>query len=81
MLIVVVGGYANRYQRPFDRHDWTIDRCGQSIDYVIDFYSGKRDPRRPEAVSFYLDVRPKLNSVEGVVMRVRRFFSGLFGSS
>ncbi|KAF8418517.1 cytochrome c/c1 heme-lyase, partial [Tirmania nivea] len=75
-LMILLG-----YQRPFDRHDWTIDRCGQNIDYVIDFYSGKRDPRRPEAVSFYLDVRPKLNSVEGVVMRVERFFSGLFGSS
>ncbi|KAF8458880.1 cytochrome c/c1 heme-lyase [Terfezia claveryi] len=75
-LMILLG-----YQPPFDRHDWTIDRCGQNIDYVIDFYSGKRDPQRPEAVSFYLDVRPKVNSVEGVVMRLGRFFSGFFGSS
>lgn len=50
------------------------------MDYVIDFYSGKRDPARPEAVSFYLDVRPKVNSVEGVMMRVSSFFGGLFSS-
>lgn len=23
---------------PFDRHDWVIDRCGQEVRYVIDFY-------------------------------------------
>ncbi|KAI8854447.1 hypothetical protein BC829DRAFT_471620 [Chytridium lagenaria] len=22
---------------PFDRHDWTVDRCGASVRYVIDF--------------------------------------------
>lgn len=53
------------YKKPFDRHDWTIDRCGEQITYVIDFYSG-------ENLSFYLDVRPKI-SMEGIKMRVRRF--------
>ncbi|KAI5816082.1 cytochrome c/c1 heme-lyase, partial [Pyronema omphalodes] len=62
------------YHPPFDRHDWTVDRCGQKIEYVIDFYSGKSDPKQPERVSFYLDVRPKI-SVEGVKMRMGRFFS------
>ncbi len=23
---------------PFDRHDWWVDRCGQEVRYVIDFY-------------------------------------------
>ena len=23
---------------PFDRHDWFVDRCGQEVRYVIDFY-------------------------------------------
>jgi hypothetical protein len=23
---------------PFDRHDWVVDRCGQEVRYVIDFY-------------------------------------------
>lgn len=54
-----------------------MDRCGKKIDYVIDFYSGKYDPNRPDAVSFYLDVRPKL-SAEGVWMRVQRFVGSFF---
>lgn len=24
---------------PYDRHDWIIDRCGQEIHYVIDYYA------------------------------------------
>ncbi len=23
---------------PFDRHDWFVDRCGEEVRYVIDFY-------------------------------------------
>ncbi|KAK9414780.1 putative Holocytochrome c-type synthase [Seiridium unicorne] len=58
------------YQAPFDRHDWIVDRCGQEIEYVIDFYAGRaRGDGKP---SFYLDVRPKLNSWEGVKMRAFR---------
>ena len=62
------------YTAPFDRHDWIVDRCGVQVEYVIDFYAGrpggKADPMgRP---SFYLDVRPKLNSWEGVKMRALR---------
>ncbi|KAJ3192158.1 holocytochrome c synthase, partial [Irineochytrium annulatum] len=33
--------------RPFDRHDWTIDRCGQRVRYVIDYYSGHDEPGSP----------------------------------
>lgn len=58
------------YTAPFDRHDWIIDRCGTRVEYVIDFYTGKIDKAgRP---SFYLDVRPKLNSWEGVRMRAAK---------
>ncbi|KAI9250751.1 cytochrome c/c1 heme-lyase [Sporodiniella umbellata] len=46
------------YTLPFDRHDWVVDRCGEKVTYVIDFYSGKKDPRSPMSLSFYLDVRP-----------------------
>jgi len=62
------------YQKPFDRHDWTINRCGKEVDYVIDFYAGKPSPLAPNMASFYLDVRPKLNSIEGVKLRVSKFF-------
>jgi len=59
------------YQAPFDRHDWVVDRCGLKVDYVIDFYQGKADS--PHPLSFYLDVRPKLNTWEGVRMRMEKF--------
>lgn len=64
------------YQRPFDRHDWVVDRCGTRVEYVIDFYEGKKGRRGEDrgGPSFYLDVRPKLNSVEGVKMRVQSFW-------
>lgn len=61
------------YTAPFDRHDWVVDRCGVQVEYVIDFYAGRSGGTdamgRP---SFYLDVRPKLNSWEGVRMRASR---------
>ncbi|KAF3088408.1 Cytochrome c1 heme lyase [Orbilia oligospora] len=68
-ILVLLG-----YQAPFDRHDWVIDRCGTNVEYIIDFYSGKRDPNRPEIPSFYLDVRPKL-TVEGTWMRAQRWLN------
>ncbi|KAI8143202.1 cytochrome c/c1 heme-lyase [Fennellomyces sp. T-0311] len=61
------------YKLPFDRHDWVVDRCGEKVTYVIDFYSGKQDPRRPEAVSFYLDVRPAV-TLSGIWDRLRMSF-------
>ncbi|TDH67458.1 hypothetical protein CCR75_005964 [Bremia lactucae] len=54
---------------PFDRHDWIVDRDGKEVRYVIDFYSGAATPGKP--LSVYLDVRPALDSVEGVVDRLR----------
>jgi cytochrome c heme-lyase len=60
------------YQPPFDRHDWVVDRCGKEIEYVIDFYSGKNEGKPGKTLNFYLDVRPKLNSLEGCKMRLQR---------
>lgn len=63
------------YTAPFDRHDWVVDRRGTRVDYVIDFYAGRAaaDGKGGGAPSFYLDVRPKLNTWEGVKMRASRF--------
>jgi cytochrome c heme-lyase len=61
------------YSKPFDRHDWIVDRCGTHIDYVIDFYAGKNEGKPGKSLNFYLDVRPKLNSWEGIKMRAERF--------
>jgi len=59
------------YAAPFDRHDWVVDRCGTRIEYVIDFYAGKRE-EEGKPLNFYLDVRPKLNTLEGCKMRFGR---------
>jgi cytochrome c heme-lyase len=74
------------YMAPFDRHDWVIDRCGTRVDYVIDFYAGRPGRGMTDVAggassgagttggpSFYLDVRPKLNTWEGVKMRAMRW--------
>lgn len=75
------------YTEPFDRHDWTVQRCdGTEVEYVIDFYQGRASKVPPgmerEAgssaeglaggLNFYLDVRPKLNTLEGCKMRFER---------
>ena len=57
------------YRKPFDRHDWVVQRCGGAgVEYVIDFYEGRSGGKA--GLSFYLDVRPKLNSWEGWKMRM-----------
>ena len=60
------------YTAPFDRHDWVVDRCGTKVEYVIDFYAGRPGGNGNGKLNFYLDVRPKLNTWEGVKMRVTR---------
>lgn len=63
------------YMAPFDRHDWVVDRCGKTVEYVIDFYAG-RDQSGQKGngkLNFYLDVRPKLNTFEGWKMRASKF--------
>lgn len=49
---------------PFDRHDWTVDRCGVAVPYVIDFYG--------TGTEIAVDVRPKLQLWEGLKLRVGR---------
>mmetsp|Transcript_1895 Transcript_1895/g.2814 ORF Transcript_1895/g.2814 Transcript_1895/m.2814 type:complete len:289 (-) Transcript_1895:533-1399(-) len=54
---------------PFDRHDWTIDRCGKEVRYVIDFYFNEEKAGTPQA--FELVVRPALDSFEAALDRVK----------
>jgi cytochrome c heme-lyase len=63
--------------KPFDRHDWTVDRCGQQVRYVIDYYSG---PKGQESV-FYCDVRPALDSWQSFIDRSRAFWREILGKS
>lgn len=37
-------------QLPFDRHDWYVDRCGQEVRYVIDFYFHEEKAGTPEVL-------------------------------
>ena len=54
-----------RYELPFDRHDWIVDRCGKEVRYIIDYYDG--GPVDPESHRFaILDVRPAMDSFENV---------------
>ena len=70
------------YARPFDRHDWTVDRCGKDVRYVIDFYGG--DMRRASSgkgVAMHLDTRPALDSPGAVWDRMRMWARRTFFTS
>lgn len=58
-----------RYELPFDRHDWVIDRCGTEVRYVIDYYDGDID--RDTYRFSILDVRPALDSLGAVWDRMK----------
>lgn len=66
-----------RYKKPFDRHDWIVRResTGQELRYVIDFYAGRNTSNVP--ASFYLDVRPALDSSSAALMRINGIRSAL----
>jgi len=59
-------------KRPFDRHDWIVNRDGKKIRYIIDFYDGKQQLSHP--VAMHLDVRPALDSPSACIDRLRMFF-------
>lgn len=58
-----------RYELPFDRHDWVVDRCGRQVRYIIDYYGC--DPTEDNSVPIYLDVRPALDSFQAAWDRLR----------
>ena len=71
------------YSKPFDRHDWIVDREGREVRYVIDFYAGKQNnPINTNAVPMFLDVRPALDSLPALYDRIyvsfRQFFPELY---
>jgi len=68
MLVIFFSFY--RYELPFDRHDWIIDRCGKEVRYVIDYYDG--GSVQPGSYQFaILDVRPAMDSWENIWDRMR----------
>ena len=69
-----IGGYV----MPFDRHEWTIDRCGRGLfKYHVDFYDGAQGST--DKVPIFLDVRPAMDTKEGIVDRVKLLVSSVVG--
>ncbi|XP_054158118.1 holocytochrome c-type synthase-like [Oppia nitens] len=61
------------YELPFDRHDWIVDRCGQDVRYIIDYYDGQKLDSNSGNFAL-LDVRPAVDSVGNVWDRMRVAF-------
>lgn len=57
------------YELPFDRHDWIIDRCGQDVRYVIDYYDGGMIDDKYKFAN--LDVRPAMDSFDNIWDRMK----------
>lgn len=62
------------YGVPFDRHDWTVDRGGREMRYVIDFYYDER-----KDWPFFVDVRPALDSPAAMLLRAKMMMRNLVG--
>lgn len=62
--------YCFGYTKPFDRHDWIVDRNGKRVRYVIDYYEGDSST----GTGIYMDVRPALDDLEAVWDRIRMQF-------
>lgn len=69
-------------EKPFDRHDWFVSRCGKEVRYVIDYYHDEskspfdelpKHKKDKEAIkSIAVQVRPALDSVGAAVDRAVR---------
>lgn len=59
------------YELPFDRHDWIVDRCGQEVRYIIDYYDIGDVEAYKRGEFVFLDVRPAMDSFQAVLDRAR----------
>ena len=57
--------------KPFDRHDWWIERGAEEVRYVVDYYFREDKAGTPE--QFELIVRPALDSATSAIDRVKMF--------
>ena len=60
-----------RYDLPFDRHDWIVDRCGKQVRYIIDYYDIGNKEGYEKGEFIHMDVRPAFDSFEAVLDRSR----------
>ena len=61
--------YILGYKKPFDVHIWQVVNNNKKVDYYLDFYKGKYSDAFN---SVYVDVRPRLNTFEGIKLRFLR---------
>lgn len=61
--------HLHRYELPFDRHDWIVDRCGKDVRYIIDYYDGGSPDEHYRFA--LLDVRPAMDSPGNIYDRTR----------
>lgn len=64
--------WLDRYELPFDRHDWIVDRCGKDVRYIIDYYDGGLPDENYKFA--LLDVRPAMDSPQNVWDRMCVFY-------
>ncbi|KAJ9066027.1 holocytochrome c synthase [Entomophthora muscae] len=69
--------FHERAPKPFDRHDWIVDRGGKPVRYIIDYYGGEED-QSDDVPVFNLDVRPALDSISAVKDRLAVVFADFF---
>lgn len=56
--------------RPFDRHDWYVDRCGlKTVRYVIDYYD---DEKATDEMQISIDARPAMDNLGNAWDRLRK---------
>lgn len=68
------------YPRPFDRHDWIVDRNGTEVRYIIDYYYDESKSSQDETPTLHdaksirsitMDARPALDSPQSLFDRIR----------
>ncbi|GBG26584.1 Cytochrome c-type heme lyase [Hondaea fermentalgiana] len=68
------------YPKPFDRHDWIVDRNGREVRYVIDYYYDESKSSQDETPELHdirsiksitMDARPAVDSPQSLFDRIR----------
>jgi len=68
------------YPTPFDRHDWIVERNGEDVRYVIDYYYDERKSKLDEkpglhdiksVQSITMDARPAIDSFQSILDRIK----------
>jgi cytochrome c heme-lyase len=57
--------------KPFDRHDWVVDRCGKEVRYVIDYYGQQPSSADDNEAVMFVDARPAVDDFSSAMHRLR----------